>query len=74
MRLPILLSISLTVSSAFVLSGCANTIRGVGQDAANTVNATQSAGKKVAKAVGDNAVKPWLSVPFMAAKALFSSC
>ena len=33
------------------LSACGNTIRGIGQDTANTVNATQSAGKKVAHSV-----------------------
>lgn len=32
------------------LAGCANTIRGMGADAANTVNATENAGKRVAKA------------------------
>ena len=32
------------------LAGCANTIRGVGQDTANAVDATQHAGKRVAKA------------------------
>ncbi|MEJ6848330.1 entericidin [Sinorhizobium fredii] len=32
------------------LSSCANTIRGMGQDTANTVNATESAGRRVAKA------------------------
>lgn len=32
------------------LSSCGNTIRGMGQDTANTVNATQSAGKKVDRA------------------------
>ncbi|MCO6390766.1 entericidin [Aliihoeflea aestuarii] len=32
-------------------SGCANTIRGVGADAANTVDATQRAGSDVAGAV-----------------------
>ncbi|PSH62642.1 entericidin [Phyllobacterium brassicacearum] len=31
------------------LSGCANTIRGMGADTANTVNATQSAGHRVAR-------------------------
>jgi entericidin B len=31
--------------------GCANTIKGVGQDTANSVNAVQGAGHKVAKAV-----------------------
>ncbi|MBD9375646.1 entericidin [Rhizobium sp. ARZ01] len=33
-----------------VLGGCANTIRGMGQDTANTVNATQGAGRTVEKA------------------------
>ncbi|SEH92109.1 hypothetical protein SAMN05216228_1012170 [Rhizobium tibeticum] len=32
------------------LSSCANTIKGVGRDAANTVNATQNAGSRVAHA------------------------
>lgn len=32
------------------LSSCANTIKGVGRDAANTVNATQNAGNRVANA------------------------
>ncbi|WP_376741449.1 entericidin domain-containing protein [Sinorhizobium psoraleae] len=32
------------------LSSCANTIRGMGQDTANTVNATESAGRRVARA------------------------
>ncbi|OCP23102.1 MULTISPECIES: entericidin [unclassified Ensifer] len=32
------------------LSACGNTIRGIGQDTANTVNATQAAGKKVVRA------------------------
>jgi entericidin B len=36
--------------SALLASACANTIRGMGKDTANTVNATQSAGKKVVKA------------------------
>jgi entericidin B len=31
-------------------AGCANTIRGMGQDTANAVNATQGAGKRVAHA------------------------
>jgi entericidin B len=35
---------------ALSLSGCANTIRGVGADTANAVNATQSAGQNVAQA------------------------
>ena len=36
------------LASALLVSGCANTIRGVGKDAANTVDATQNAGKRVA--------------------------
>jgi entericidin B len=37
------------VFAVVALAGCANTIRGMGQDTANTVNATQSAGHRVAK-------------------------
>jgi entericidin B len=37
------------VLAILALSGCANTIRGMGADTANTVNATQSAGHRVAK-------------------------
>lgn len=33
-----------------LLSSCANTIRGMGRDAASTVDATQSAGNNVANA------------------------
>ncbi|BCH54588.1 entericidin [Agrobacterium vitis] len=36
--------------AAAALSSCGNTIRGMGKDTANTVNATQSAGNSVAKA------------------------
>ncbi|EPE96661.1 entericidin EcnAB [Rhizobium grahamii CCGE 502] len=32
------------------LASCANTIKGVGRDAANTVNATQNAGNRVGNA------------------------
>lgn len=38
------------IAMALLVSACANTIRGVGADAANTVNATQSAGSRVANA------------------------
>ncbi|WP_027231797.1 hypothetical protein [Phyllobacterium sp. UNC302MFCol5.2] len=38
------------ILAVVALAGCANTIRGVGADAANTVNATQNAGHRVAKA------------------------
>jgi predicted small secreted protein len=35
------------VLSILALSSCGNTIRGVGADAANTVDATQSAGRNI---------------------------
>ncbi|MCP1198862.1 entericidin [Notoacmeibacter sp. MSK16QG-6] len=35
------------------LAGCGNTIRGIGQDTANTVDATQSAASNTADAVVD---------------------
>ena len=38
------------LAGALAVSACANTIKGVGKDAANTVNATQNAGKRVATA------------------------
>jgi len=38
------------LASVLLVSACANTIRGVGKDAANTVDATKSAGHRVAKA------------------------
>jgi entericidin B len=38
------------VVALLALQSCANTIRGIGKDTANTVNATQSAGHKVAHA------------------------
>jgi entericidin B len=41
---------SVALACLLIVSGCANTIRGAGQDTANVVNATQSAGNKVAKA------------------------
>jgi entericidin B len=37
------------VLAVVALAGCANTIRGMGADTANTINATQSAGHRVAK-------------------------
>jgi entericidin B len=42
--------ISFALAALLLLSACGNTIRGMGQDTANTVNATQAAGKKVAGA------------------------
>ena len=41
--------VAILVSVMFI-AGCANTIRGVGADTANAVNATQSAGHRVAAA------------------------
>lgn len=41
---------AVVIASLLLVTACANTIRGVGQDAANTVNATQHAGHKVANA------------------------
>ncbi|MDO9418719.1 entericidin [Pararhizobium sp.] len=38
----------IVVAALAALSACGNTIRGVGRDAANTVNATQDAGRSVA--------------------------
>ncbi len=38
------------VVALLAASGCANTIRGVGADAANAVEATQDAGNNVARA------------------------
>ena len=49
MKLKTLTLIAALFGMLFVTS-CANTIRGVGQDTANTVNAVQGAGHKVAKA------------------------
>jgi entericidin B len=49
MKLRQLTTIMLLIG-AVAATGCANTIRGVGRDTANTVNATESAAKNVAKA------------------------
>lgn len=38
------------VAVLFVVAGCANTIRGIGQDTANTVDATQAAGRDIGTA------------------------
>ncbi|MCL6709437.1 hypothetical protein M8R20_20830 [Pseudomonas sp. R2.Fl] len=38
------------LTSISLLAGCGNTIRGVGQDTANAVDATQSAGRNVESA------------------------
>jgi predicted small secreted protein len=39
-----------TVVTLLSLTSCGNTIRGMGKDTANTVNATQDAGKTVKRA------------------------
>ncbi|WP_367718661.1 entericidin [Nitratireductor sp. GISD-1A_MAKvit] len=41
------LAVSIIVAGS--LAGCANTIRGVGKDAANAVDATQSAGRDISR-------------------------
>ena len=45
-----LATIGLVLFSITTLSACGNTIRGMGQDTANAVDATQAAGKKVERA------------------------
>lgn len=42
--------IAFALSALLALTACANTIRGIGADTANAVDATQSAGNKVARA------------------------
>lgn len=45
-----LATIAAVVFTATTLASCGNTIRGMGQDTANTVDATQNAGKRVDRA------------------------
>ena len=45
------LTLVATLLGMLFVTACANTIKGVGQDTANSVNAVQGAGHKVAKAV-----------------------
>ena len=49
MRTKTFAAIGAVLMALTTLSSCANTIRGMGQDTANAVNATQSAGHRVAK-------------------------
>jgi entericidin B len=49
MKLRVFTTIAL-FAAIVAAAGCANTIRGVGKDAANTVNATESAANNVANA------------------------
>ncbi|WP_019173512.1 hypothetical protein [Pseudaminobacter salicylatoxidans] len=44
------LAVFAVLAGTLMVSACANTIRGAGQDTANAVNATQSAGHKIEKA------------------------
>lgn len=43
-------AVVLALTAMFALSSCGNTIRGVGKDAANAVDATQDAGRSVDRA------------------------
>ncbi|WP_455271284.1 entericidin domain-containing protein [Rhizobium herbae] len=43
-------TIGIVLFSITTLTSCGNTIRGMGADAANTVDATQDAGRKVDRA------------------------
>lgn len=43
-------TIVLALAALMTLSACANTIRGMGADTANAVNATQSAGRHIDRA------------------------
>lgn len=45
-----ILTIGVVALSVVAFGGCANTIRGAGQDTANAVNATQSAGQNIGHA------------------------
>ena len=45
-----ILSIGVVALSVVAFGGCANTIRGAGQDTANAVDATKAAGRSVAHA------------------------
>jgi predicted small secreted protein len=51
MKRAVVAIVAVTLTAA-ALSSCGNTIRGMGKDAAGTVDATQNAGKRV-----DNAAK-----------------
>jgi entericidin B len=50
MKIGVISRIVVVLTLAGYAAGCANTIRGAGQDTANAVNATQSAGKKIDRA------------------------
>jgi entericidin B len=50
MKIGVISRIVVVLALAGYAAGCANTIRGAGQDTANAVNATQSAGMKIDRA------------------------
>ena len=50
MKLTRLSTVAALLLAAAAATGCANTIRGVGADTANAVDATQQAGRNVAAA------------------------
>jgi len=50
MRIGVISRAMVVLAVAAYAAGCANTIRGAGQDTANAINATQHAGKKIDRA------------------------
>lgn len=50
MKFSIVSRLAVLVAVAGLAAGCANTIRGMGQDTANAVDATQGAGQDVSRA------------------------
>ncbi|WP_336068198.1 entericidin [Nitratireductor rhodophyticola] len=49
MKLSVLSRLAILILVSGSVAGCANTIRGVGKDAANAVDATQSAGRDISQ-------------------------
>ncbi|WP_292896252.1 MULTISPECIES: entericidin [unclassified Nitratireductor] len=49
MKLSVLSRLAILILVAGSAAGCANTIRGVGKDAASAVDATQSAGRDISR-------------------------
>ncbi len=50
MKVSVLLRLAAVIVVGALAAGCANTIRGVGQDTANAVDATQNAGRNISRA------------------------
>ncbi|MGN6767763.1 MAG: entericidin [Rhizobiaceae bacterium] len=50
MKVGVISRVLVVLALAGYAAGCANTIRGAGQDTANAVNAAQHAGKKIDRA------------------------